>query len=42
MSKPYIDIVRFEEKSNDKVIITWRVNGCYTLNEARAIINDNP
>lgn len=40
MSKPYIDVVSYIEKGNEKVEIIWRVNGCYTLNEARVIIND--
>jgi len=40
MSKPYIEVVSYVEKDDEKIEITWRVNGCFTLNEARFIVND--
>jgi hypothetical protein len=42
MSKPYIEIVSYIEKADNKVEIKWRVNGCYTINEARALVNYDP
>jgi hypothetical protein len=41
ITKPYIDIISYKDKGNDKIEIKWRVNGCYTLNEVRAVINDH-
>lgn len=38
LSLPTIEIVE-QTETNDLLEITWRVNGCHTLNEARAIIN---
>ena len=40
LSKPYIEIVNFTEVNEHEVEITWKVNGCHTLNEAKVIIND--
>lgn len=39
LSRPYIQIVDYQNLANDKVEVTWQVNGCHTLNEARAIVN---
>lgn len=38
LTLPTIEIVS-STTEGDSVDITWRVNGCYALNEARAIIN---
>lgn len=38
LSKPYIEITSYKE-SDGKVEITWQVNGCYKLNEARIVVN---
>ena len=37
-AKPYIEIVKTKE-SEEKIEITWQVNGCFKLNEARIVIN---
>lgn len=39
-SKPYIEVVSFNQsKESDALTVTWKVNGCKTLNEARVIVN---
>lgn len=38
MSHPYIVIDSVEKVSDSKTKITWKVNGCYIINEAKAVI----
>lgn len=39
-SKPYIEVVSFNQsRESDALTVTWKVNGCKTLNEARVIVN---
>jgi len=39
LSQPYIFITKYDERDDDTVQITWQVNGCHTLNEARVYVD---
>ena len=36
MSKPHIEILNISSLNESTTRVTWKVNGCHTINEARA------
>lgn len=40
LSQPYIEIDDIKDISDSQVLIQWKVNGCYTINSAYILLND--
>ena len=39
LSKPHIEIVNITSLNDSTTRVIWKVNGCHTINEARALFS---